>query len=197
MKNWPIHRIFFLSLALLALFFSTACGPGPYGFARYYEPTKAEKPFFEQAEKHPYSIVAAKPDKYQDRLIAWFGIVQAVKATSDGRYLIHLTHNKHKQRHLCEGESSSSCRVTVHHKSTGGFSAVIDLRPADLRPGLDKVQPGTLMLIYGKVQCKKTEDEQLQCAYDDQGGLLLDSAHYRQWPARYYVTTRAAEALRR
>ncbi len=194
MKNWPGHRIF---LPLYALLFVSACGPGPYGFARYYEPTKTEKPFFEQAKKYPYKIVAAKPDEYQDQLIAWFGIVQGVKATDDGKYLIGLTHNKHKERHLCDGESSSSCRVTVNYKPTGNFSAITDLKPADVKPGLDKVQPGTLMLIYGKVQCKTTAAQQLQCEYDDQGGLLLDATHYRQWPARYFVTTRAAQSLRR
>jgi hypothetical protein len=197
MKNWPGDRVFLPFLILLAPLFSTACGPGPYGFARYYAPTKAEKPFFEQAGKYPYRIVAADPDKYQDTLIAWFGIVQAIEATKNGRYLIHLTYNKHKERHLCDGDSSSSCRVTVHYKSTGRFSSVTRLRAADIEPGLDKAQPGTLMLIYGKVQCMETEDEQLQCAYDDQGGLLLETVYYRQWPARYYVTTRAAESLRR
>ncbi|MCP4197434.1 MAG: hypothetical protein GY762_09835 [Proteobacteria bacterium] len=197
MKNWARHRIFLLFIMLLALLFSAACGPGPYGYARYYAPTKAEKPFFKQAGKHPYRVVAATPDKYQDILIAWFGIVQTIKATEDGRYIIHLSHNKHKERHLCEGESGSSCRVTVHYKSTGSFSTITGLKPAEVKPGLDRVQPGTLMLIYGKVQCDKTADEQLQCAYDDHGGLLLKSVYYRQWPARYYVTTRAAEALRR
>ena len=197
MKNRPTHRVFLSFVMLLAALFGAACGPGPYGYARYYTPTKVEKPFFEQAEKHPYRVVAATPDKYQDIVLAWFGIVQTITATKDGLYLIHLSHNKQKERHLCDGESSSSCRVTVHYKSTGNFSTITSLKPAEVKPGLDRVQPGTLMLIYGKVQCDKSADEQLRCAYDDHGGLLLKSVYYRQWPARYYVTTRAAEALRR
>lgn len=182
---------------LLSIVFSTACGPGPYGFARYYEPNKMEKQFFKQAETPPYRVVAADPDQYRDALLLWFGIVQTMEPAAGGKQLIRLTHNKHKERHLCEGESSSTCRVTVHYKSTGSFSIVIKLRPEDTKSGLDKVQPGTLMAVYGRVQCDNTGDGQLRCAYDDQGGLLLDTVLYRQWPARYYVTTRAADGMRR
>ena len=66
-----------------------------------------------------------------------------------------MSFHTHKERHLCESETSSSCRVTVNFKSTGGFSVLLSLKGEDLIPGLDKVQSGTLMRVFGKVRCQK------------------------------------------
>ena len=114
-----------------------------------------------------------------------------------GRYLVRMTFHSHKQRHLCETEVRSSCRVTVNFKPSGGFSSLLDLRGEDMIPGLDKVQPGTLIRVFGKVQCKKVDDDRYQCQRDDEGDVLLDGVYYRQWPARYYRTTRTANRMRR
>lgn len=179
------------------LFLTAGCGPGPYGFARYYVSMETEEAFYKQARNYTYSAVAADPDDYEGHLIVWFGIVQKIEPTQDGRYLVRLSHNKHKERHLCADDSNSSCRVTVHFKSSGGFSAILALRPEDVVPGLDKVQPGTLLRVYGRVRCRENEDGDKECDYDEQGGVLLDGVYYRQWPARYYVTTRAVESMRR
>ena len=186
-----------LSAGILSALVVAGCGPGPYGFARYYVPSEAEEPFHTQAREYSYGIVAADPDDFEGQLIAWFGIVEKVTETQDGRWLVRLSHNKHRERHLCESESSSSCRVTVHFKSSGGFSALLDIEPKDLVPSLDKIQPGTLMRVFGRVRCKQDEEGKPQCDFDDQGGVLLDGVYYRQWPARYYITTRAMSSMRR
>lgn len=180
-----------------AMFILAGCGAGPYGFSKYYEPLKAERGFDEKAREYTYSAVVAEPDEFQGRLIAWFGIVENMEPTADGRHLIRLSFNKHKERHLCADEANSSCRVTVNYKSTGGFSVAVTLRPEDTVPGLDKIQPGSLMRVFGKVRCRRNDEEQLQCDYDEQGGILLEGEYYRQWPARYFVTTRAAGSMRR
>ena len=186
------------NLLLLMLIGSTAgCGAGPYGFSRYYEPLKEEKPYDEKAETFTCGMVTARPQDYIDKLIGWFGIVEKVVATKDGRHLVRLSYHPHKSRHLCETEVSSSCRVTVHYKATGGFSVLLDLRGEDMIPGLDKVQPGTLMRVFGKVQCQQTGRGKYQCERDDQGDVLLKGEYYRQWPARYYRTTRTANRMRR
>ncbi len=184
-------------LFLAALFIALGCGPGRYGFSRYYAPNDDEAPFDKQAREYAYGVVAANPDDFDGQLIAWFGIVQSVRQTPDGRFALRLSHNKHKERHLCADEANSSCRVTVHFNSSGGFSALLKLNPEDLVPGLDKVQPGTLMRVFGYVRCRRDENDQMGCDYDEQGGILLDGVFYRQWPARYYVTTRAASSMRR
>ncbi len=180
-----------------ALLLAAGCGTGPYGFSKYYATLESEEPFHNQARELAYGVVAANPDDFQEQLIAWFGIVQKVEKTQDGRYVVRMSHNQHKDRHLCSSDANSSCRVTVHFKSSGGFSAVLTLRPEDVVPGLDKVQPGTLMRVFGRVRCRENEEEQMECDYDEQGGALLEGVYYRQWPARYYVTTRAASSMRR
>ncbi len=197
MRSFSVHRIAFICCIVWSFLLVQACGSGPYGFTRYYMPSDSEEPFDKQARELPYGVVAANPDDYQEQLIGWFGIVQKVEQTQDGRYKVRMSHNQHKERHLCADDTNSSCRVTVHFKSSGGFSAILSLRPEDLVPGLDKVQPGTLMRVFGRVRCRQNEEEQMECDYDEQGGVLLDGAHYRQWPARYYVTTRAASVMRR
>ncbi len=195
-KNVPARPFFICWLLGIPLLLAS-CGPGIYGFSRYYEPGEKEKPFHKQAREYPYGVVAANPDDFQGQLISWFGIVEKVETLKDGRQLVRLTHNQHKNRHLCAGEANSTCRVTVHFKSSGGFSVILALRAPDLVPSLDKVQPGTLMRAFGRVRCKENDDEQMVCDYDEQGGVLLEGVYYRQWPARYYVTTRAASAMRR
>jgi len=187
------------SLLLLSMLMGSVagCGAGPYGFSRYYEPIKQEKSYHEKAQTFTSGAVTSRPQDYTDKLIGWFGIVEKVEATKDGHHLVRLSYHAHKSRHLCETEVSSSCRVTVHYKSTGGFSALLDLRPEDMIPGLDKVQPGTLMRVFGKVQCERIDRGKHRCERDEQGNVLLKGEYYRQWPARYYRTTRTANRMRR
>ncbi len=173
------------------------CGAGPYGFARVYEPSEVEKPYHDRSRGYPFGIVAAKPHEFQGQLIAWFGIVKSVKQTEDGRYWIRMSHNTHRERHLCDGETNSSCRVTVHFKSTGEFSALLHIDQKDLVPSLDKIQPGTLLRVFGSVRCATDDEGKPTCEFDENGGLVLEGEFYRQWPARYYVTTRAMSTMRR
>ncbi len=186
-----------VAIAASVLPLLSGCGAGPYGFSREYVPLREEKTLHAEGVEVPYAAVVTEPTEYQGKLIAWFGVVEAMDQAPDGRTLVRMAHRKHQDRHLCDGESNDSCRVTVQFSSQGGFSALVDFRPADLVPGLDKVQPGTLLRIFGKVRCVENDDEQVECEYDEQGGIVLDAVWYRQWPARYYVTTRAAAGMRR
>lgn len=184
-----------LAAAALAI---AGCGAGQYGFAHEYVPLDDEEDLYEVSTEYPYEAVTSDPADFDGKLIRWFGIVQQVDPSDDGRYRVRMSHQRHQDRHLCDGEANSSCRVTVHFKSSGGFTALLALREEDVVPGLDKVQPGSLIHVYGKVRCRMDEDEeQLVCDYDDLGGPLLDGQYYRQWPARYFVTTRAASSMLR
>jgi len=181
-----------------AMFAVAGCGAGPYGFSRHYTPLDDEEDLYDSSKEYPYEAVTSDPDDYQGKTLRWFGIVQQVEPADDGRHRVRMSHHQHQDRHLCEGETHSSCRVTVHFKSSGGFTALLKLRQEDVVPGLDKVQPGSLLHVYGKVRCRYDEDdEETICDYDDLGGPLLDGEFYRQWPARYFVTTRAASSMRR
>jgi len=185
--------LFFSSMLLMF----TACGAGRYGFSKTYLPNAEEKTYHEQSKEFGYTDINSNPADYRNKLISWFGIVRKVTLTDDGRYQVQMSHRKHSDRHLCSSESNSSCRVTVHFKSSGNFSVLLNLKPSDTQAGLDKVQPGSLLRVFGKVRCRENDDEQMECDYDDLGGILLDGEFYRQWPARYFVTTRAVGSMRR
>ncbi|MDD5306038.1 MAG: hypothetical protein PHU25_01835 [Deltaproteobacteria bacterium] len=191
-------QVRFLGLLAAALAPAFAgCGAGQYGFSRYYVPLDDEESYDEQGKEYGYGDVTSSPSSFEGKLIAWFGVVEKVTQAPDGRYLIALSHRQHQERHLCDDDSSGSCRVTVHFKTSGGFSAIVALTATDTSPGLNKVQPGSLLRVFGKVRCKQNDEEQTVCEYDDRGGVLLDAVYYRQWPARYFVTTRAASTMRR
>ena len=136
---------------LTAAFLLSACGAGQYGFSRYYVPLEEEESYHDQSREYTYTEISTKPENYKGRMIAWFGIVEKVTPTDDERFLVKLTQHQHKDRHLCSGESNGSCRVTVHFKSYGSFSTFIALRREDIVPGLDRVQPGTLMRVFGRM----------------------------------------------
>lgn len=189
-------RSIFAGLAC-ACALAAGCGAGQYGFSRTYRPLDAEEPYDAASTEYVYEDVTSDPAAYEGKPIAWFGMVKGVAATDDGRYRVSLSHHKHQPRHLCDSEADDSCRVTVHKESAGTFSALVQLRPEDTVPGLDKVQRGSLMRVFGKVRCRLNDEEKQECDHDEGGGPLLDVEYYRQWPARYFVTTAAAGAMRR
>lgn len=182
--------------AALAL---AACGGGQYGYAKYYRPVKSEKRFHESSKEYTFGIVAAKPEDFNGKLIAWFGVVKDIEPLKDGTHRIRLTYHKHRERHLCETEMENSCRVTVNGRSTGEFTAILKLDPEDLIPGLDKLQPGTLIRVFGKVRCRQVNSEyeldKWECDKDKNGGVLLIGEHYRQWPRREYRTTHTSNKM--
>ena len=188
------QRFLVLAVCLGAL---PACGAGQYGFAKEYAPLKDEASYDSASTEFVYEDVTGDPAAYDGKQIAWFGVVQKLALTDDGRYRIELSHHKHQPRHLCTSDADDSCRVTVHYDSVGDFTALVKLKVEDTVPGLDKVQPGTLLRVFGKVRCHLNEDERQECEHDDAGGVVLDVAYYRQWPARYYATSRAAASMKR
>ena len=185
------HTIIYAMVTLLTAAIA-GCGSGPYSYARYYEPLEAERPYHETSREFTLGAVTARPQDFDGQLIAWFGIVEKVLDTKDGRSLVRLSFHKHKNRHLCEGETESTCRVTVNQGSTGKFAAAVFLKPEDMKPGLDKIQPGTLMRIIGKVRCVEDENGDPKCDTDAKNGIIIYCDYYRQWPARHYRTTRSA-----
>jgi hypothetical protein len=192
-----IARAVPVALACLGALAAAGCGAGQYGFSKIYKPLDDEKAYDAASTEYVYEDVNSDPAAYEGKQIAWFGKVKSVVATDDGRYRIALAHHQHQPRHLCDSDADDSCRVTVHKESAGQFSALVKLRPEDTVPGLDKVQPGSLMRVFGTVRCRLNDEEKQECDHDESGGVLLDAVYYRQWPARYFVTTAASGEMRR
>jgi hypothetical protein len=127
------------------------------------------------------------PDLYRDRVVNWFGVVTAVEAGASGSARIALQVRTHQDRHLCEDEGETTCRVTVSQRDGGPFTAVVTLRPEDAL-GENQVQPNSLLRVFGTVAVGE---------YDAQGGPVLRVQYYRHWPRGEYVTTASAGAWRR
>jgi hypothetical protein len=167
----------------------TACGGAAqkYGFSREYEPLSEEEDYFETAEQVSYEELRRDPAVYQDRIVAWFGVVTVIdidEETNLARAALDLRF--HQERHLCADQFESSCRVTVSERSGGPFTAIMTLREEDAW-GKNRVYTGSLLKVYGTPR-----DE-----FDDQGGPILETKYYRHWPRAIYVTTASKNIMRR
>jgi hypothetical protein len=171
--------IFLLCFAALA-----GCGGGQYGFTRTYEPTGDEESYLERVAPVSYEEVRRDPAQFRSSTVGWFGVVTSV--TPDGSHArVALTHRIHQERHLCSDETAGSCRVTVSDRQSGPWTAIVTLAPED-REGTLRVWVGSLLKVYGSPNGE----------FDEQGGPVIQAAHYRHWPRGYYVTTSAAGAMR-
>lgn len=185
-----MHRgasAFLLPLAALLVVAQVGCGgAGRYGYARTYVPLDDERAFSERAEETVYDEVRRAPESYQNQTLSWFGVVTGVEL-SGGTARVAMQLRAHQERHLCEDESESTCRVTVSARDGGPFTALVALRPDDAA-GENRVQPNSLLRVYGRLVAGE---------YDAQGGPVLRAAYYRHWPRGEYVTTAASANFRR
>jgi hypothetical protein len=183
--------------ACAAVVWLAGCGAGPYNYARTYKPNMAEKPLLKVADTPNYSELTLRTEEWKGQLITWFGVVLSVEPAQGGKHLVRLAHVLHQERHLCKDEGSRTCRVTVSDARTGEFSALLDIKASDLEPGLDKLQPGSLLRVYGKLRCGVDPEKGLACERDSNDMVLLEGVAYRHFPPRHYVTPRRATEMRR
>lgn len=172
----------------LALALAGCGGAGRYGYARSYVYYGEEEQYARRANNDAiYDEVRRMPDRYAGQLLSWFGVVTEVANGPGDTRRIALQVRTHQERHLCEDETDSSCRVTVSERDGGPFTAIVRLSPED-QVGENRVQPGSLLRVYGTL---------VQGEYDAQGGPVLQVQHYRHWPRGQYVTTAARTYWRR
>lgn len=166
----------------------SACGAsGQYGFARYYAPTSDEAHYYQGELAATYDEVrSARPEAYADATIGWFGVVQEREDLENGETRLILQFRAHQERHLCENQDDSSCRVTVSAINRGGFVTTLTLRPED-RTGPRQVSVGSLLKIYGR----PTGD-----TLGEASGPIFQTEYYRHWPRNFYVTTRSQSGMR-
>lgn len=160
---------------------------GRYGYTRTYTALDEEETWVARAEEPVYDEVRRSPEPFRGRTIAFFGVVQSVARGEGGAYRLALQVRTHQERHLCEEESESTCRVTVSARDGGPFTAAVTLRPDDA-DGENRVQTNSLLRVFGTVAPGE---------YDPQGGPVIQVQYYRHWPRGQYVTTASADAMRR
>ncbi len=171
-----------------ALFLVGCYDPGPYGYDRLYVPSNAEQAYVESARQPAYNEVRSDPVRFENQVIAWFGVVTDVTPPARGSdvTVVKLSHRIHQERHLCTDMERETCRVTVSDRSEGPFTIRIRMRPEDVR-GRNRMQQGSMVRVYGTV----TGD------YDADGGPILETRLYRHWPRGQYVTAQARRDMRR
>jgi len=161
---------------------------GRYGYAREYVYLSDERAYGDRADETAvYDEVRRLPDRFNGRLISWWGIVTDVETSSNGAARVTMQFRTHQARHLCEDETDASCRVTINDRDGGSFTAIVTLSPDD-QVGENRVQPLSVLRVYGTV---------MQGDYNREGGPILRAQYYRHWPRGQYVTSSAAGALRR
>lgn len=170
------------------LLLAAACGGGgQYGYARQYEPLDAEEKHMREASTITYEEVRRDPNDFRSSTLGWFGIVQSPPdVADDGKARVHMTFRTHQERHLCEEQAESSCRVTVSDKAGGPWTAVVELRPGDIE-GETRVWQGSLLKVYGSPTGE----------FDEQGGPVVEADWYRHWPRGKFVTTAMRSVMRK
>jgi hypothetical protein len=174
------------ALVLLTFLVLAACGGADYGYSRTYSPLDQENQLLRTAVLPGYEEVHTNPAAFRSQTIAWFGAVSSVEPGPNGHTLVHFGFRTHQDRHLCADETGGSCRVTVSDRSSGPFSALIALSPADTT-GQDQVALGSLMRVFGSPNGD----------IDSNGGPVLAAVYYRHWPRGTWVTTADAGRMRR
>lgn len=160
---------------------------GRYGYARTYVALDDEAAVAARSEEPVYDEVRRAPEQFRGRTLSFFGVVRAVERGEGATSRLSLQVRTHQERHLCEEDSESTCRVTVSARDGGPFTAVVTLRPEDLE-GENRLQTNSLVRVFGTV----TPGE-----YDAEGGPVVQGQYYRHWPRGQYVTTASADLMRR
>lgn len=174
-------------LVLLGLLGGGCASGGRYGYARTYVPLDDESTWAARSEEPVYDDIRRAPEPFRGRVVSFFGIVRSVGRGDNGPWRLALQVRTHQERHLCEEDSESTCRVTVSARDGGAFTASLTLRPEDI-DGENRLQTNSLVRVFGTV----TPGE-----YDADGGPVVQVQYYRHWPRGQYVTTASAELMRR
>ena len=185
MKKGSLSRLGMVGL--LGLVGSGCASGGRYGYARTYVALDDESPWVTRAEEPVYDELRRTPEPYRGRVVSFFGMVRSVGRGESGAWRLALQVRTHQERHLCEEESESTCRVTVSARDGGAFTAVVNLRPDDV-DGENRLQTNSMVRVFGTV---------VPGEYDPDGGPVIQVQYYRHWPRGQYVTTASAESMRR
>lgn len=161
-------------------------GGGRFGYARQYEATTAEEPYYERAVQVSYEEVRRQPEAYEEHTLAWFGNVTKIDKNAGGTWTVGLELRFHQPRHLCRDHSGDSCRVTVSTKVGGPYSATLTPHNEDMA-GKYQLQVGALIKVYGTPTGE----------FDDNGGPIIAATYYRHWPVGTFVSTGGSSRMRR
>jgi hypothetical protein len=172
----------FLALAL----FAQGCqGAGTYGHSPHYVEIDDESVAAAGAREYDPIMAQKQPDKWRQRKITLFGVVERREPGPGGQARLTLSVRRLEPRNLCSSETDDdSCRVTVSDKDFGVVEALVSLRGDD-HVGPRSVGARSLLRVVGILG----ED------VASTGVPVIRAEWYRHWPAFYYVTRASARDM--
>jgi hypothetical protein len=174
---------------LLALTFAlVACNSaGRWGFSRTYTPADEEEDPAADARDYDPVMVAREPESFRNSALSVFGVVTERTLAKGGFSHLTLSVRTLAERNLCDTVDEETCRVTVSDREHAVVHANVKLLPGD-DIGPESLQVGALVRVIGK----------LSDNVDTTDGMpVIVASYYRHWPRNYYVTTAAAQHMRR
>lgn len=175
----------------LVLLAGLGCGGGgALGRSRVYEPTADERAALVGAEEYDPVMLERAPDEWKSKRITLFGVVLSREAVPGQPDLAHLalSYRTLEGRSVCSGRSDSTCRTTVSDVEQGRVHAWVKLAGGADAVGPDAVVPGSLVRVIGGLHSEVDRDD---------GKPIVRATYVRHWPRGEYVTTAAAERMRR
>src|SRR6185436_4247870 len=126
-------------------------------------------------------------DKLKGKPVWLFGVVTNRGSGPGGAAYIAMSLRTLQARNLCESEDEDTCRVTVSDREMGRVHVLASLG-ADDDLGEHSVGLGSLVRAVGTVTTDIDPTD---------GTPIIRVSYYRHWPRGFYVTTKAASALKR
>lgn len=174
-------------LLALSLGLAGCNSAGRWGFSKTYTPADEEEGPAENARDYDPVMVAREPESFRGAALSVFGVVKEKTQEKGGFSYLTLSVRTLSERNLCDTADDTTCRVTVSDREHAVVHANVKLLPGD-DIGPESLQVGALVRVIGK----------LSDNVDGTDGMpVIVASYYRHWPRNYYVTTAAAEHMRR
>ena len=174
-------------LLALALALTACNSAGRWGFSKTYTPADEEEDLASNAHEYDPVMVAREPESFRDSALSVFGVVTERTQDKGGFSQLTLSVRTLAERNLCDSADDQTCRVTVSDREHAVVHANVKLLPGD-DIGPESVQVGALVRVIGTLSDNVDATD---------GMPVLVARYYRHWPRNYYVTTAAAEHMRR
>ena len=177
-------RALLLALALPLVACNSA---GRWGFSRTYTPADEEEEPAENARDYDPVMIAREPESFRGALVSLFGVVTERTQAKGGFAYLTLSMRTLSERNLCDTADEETCRVTVSDREHAVVHANVKLLPGD-DIGPESLQVGALVRVIGKLSDDVDAGD---------GMPVIMASYYLHWPRNYYVTTAAAQHMRR
>jgi hypothetical protein len=160
---------------------------GPYGHSKVYSPLSDEQHAVSGNPEYDSLLADRSFDKIKGKTVWLFGVVTNRGSGPGGAAYVALSLRTLQLRNLCDSEDEDTCRVTVSDREMGRVHVLLSLS-ADDDLGEHSVGIGSLLRVAGAVT---TDIDTID------GTPIIRMSYYRHWPRGFYVTTKAASALKR